>query len=157
MHLEFTPDGKQIMAIFGDVGFWSVETGRLLFRLEPEGAKRSLSFARLSPDASHILCLNSSGEAFLFVAKAEGSYLKLDHHTRKVTHGSFSPDGSFVLLGSEDRTASVWKVSDGSLIQVLTGHKGEINQTAFSPDGNWMATVSDDYTTRLWPVKALKR
>jgi WD40 repeat protein len=162
----FTPDGKQILAVFN---FHDPAAARVLDaatgeerltltrpRYRPPGRIQHhyVRFAVPSPDG-RLLARNAiSHDVGLWDVTAGGEPVAiLKGHTDTVLSATFSADGGRLLTTSEDRTARVWDARSGEPVAVLAGHDDTVTAASFSPDGGLVVTASADRTARLWDAR----
>ncbi|MBD2043696.1 CHAT domain-containing protein [Microcoleus sp. FACHB-672] len=110
-HVEFTPDGQQILITSGDrlSRLWDIKGNLLAILRDHDSAVNSAVF---SPDGSQILTASEDKTARLWDNK--GNLLAIFRgHEDGVRSAEFSPDSWQILTASNDRTARIWDIAAG--------------------------------------------
>ncbi len=169
--LEFSPDGKYLVAGFGTkywlissphpLKVWEVATRRLVRRLNGHtGCCVSLDFSRDgrllasgSRDGSAIIWSTETWNRTQTLQNPDKDSLHWFSSERGTVEGvAFSPDGKTLALASREGNIHLWDVPTGELRESLKGHSGAVSAVAFSPDGRTLASGGWDQTVRLWNV-----
>jgi WD40 repeat protein/tetratricopeptide (TPR) repeat protein len=171
--LAFSPDGKYLVAGFGDktlyvtavspypLKVWEVASGRLIRRLNGHtGYCISLDFSR---DGALLASGSRDGTARIWSTETWKAMHTLQNPDRtsyytqtgrgKVEDVAFSPDGKTLALASHEGNVQLWDVATGKLRETLKGHSSAVEAVVFSPDGRTLASGSGDQTVRLWNVE----
>ncbi len=171
--LAFSPDGKHLVAGFGNKHFysptsipsplkvWDVATRRLVRLLNGHtGYCLSLDFTR---DGALLVSGSRDGTAILWSTRTWEATQTLQNPDRASQFGqqgrgqvedvAFAPDGKTLALASQEGTVQLWDVATGKLLVSLPGHSSAVSAVVFSPDGRTLASGSGDETVRLWNVQ----
>lgn len=151
----FSPDGKQVLTVWGMSGI-GIQTSMRLFSI-PDGTGVSTfsgSLIRgnnmaLTPNGTRVLSAGGDGTAKLWWARNGGL-----SRTFAGTALALSPDGTDVVtLGAND-ALQLWSTRDGTLSRTFLGYSGGVGSVAFSPDGTTVLTsaASPDNSAKLWSV-----
>lgn len=159
--LEFSPDGRQVLAcgsIDGTWRIWSAADGRLLRKVRAyDPAKHENILAcRFSPDGAHVVTNGLRMEqglphARLWDARSGKRVMDFDSVFHMGEPIAFSPDGSQVLaagfIGVE-----LYEVSRREALRRFAGHIGKVLALDVSPDGRHLVTAGADGRLVLWRV-----
>jgi WD40 repeat protein len=135
--LAFSPDGKTILAEYGEeVVLWDLETERILRVFNGRGtSRRSVAF---SPDGRSIISGAADNKLILWDIRNERELRSFSGHFASVVSIAFSGDGKFIASGSEDQTAKLWGVETGRELKTFSGHGSAVSSAEISPDGHTM-------------------
>ena len=174
LHVQWTPDGKRLLAITGDrytlgsqdydVLLWDATTGELISSVEvanqtePESGELIASFvnyptgslADIAPQSGRLATAGGDNTALLWDDAWQRPEVLLRGHTAGVNSVAWSPDEAELVTASLDGTARIWDTASGEALQVLEGHEGPVHLALWSPDGAQVATAGQDGTLRLW-------
>ena len=164
-HLEFSPDGKQLIAALADgsAQVWNVSSGQERNRLL--GHALGVLRAHFSPDGSQIVTFSGGvgsdpnldadrNVPRIWDASTGKQLVLLQGHAEAVTSVSFSPDGQHVVSSSNDGSLFVWDARSGRDIAKLGGHTSRVNHASFTPDGRLILSSGGDNIARLWSVNS---
>ncbi|WP_209000714.1 WD40 repeat domain-containing protein [Labrenzia sp. DG1229] len=126
------------------VGVWSGRKPRWL-----DGHAAAVKVVRFV-DEKHIVSAGDDNDLLLW-SLDDGSRMRLEGHTAKVTGLAISPDGKTIASASWDSRIGLWPVEGGEPT-FLTGHNAGVNKVAFSADGAWLYSASVDGSIKLWDV-----
>jgi WD40 repeat protein len=107
----FSPDGKLLATIGGDVRLWEVATGQELFKLDLRSdATRPVAFA---PDGKFLAFASQDGmiQVCEVMTGMEVKRFRLPGHWVSAFSLTFSPDGKLLATGSQDTTILLWDVA----------------------------------------------
>jgi WD40 repeat protein/serine/threonine protein kinase len=152
--LQFTPDGKKLIAVnsYG-AQVWEISSGKILFNLSEKSA---ISVAA-SSDGKLFAFGGTYSTIFVHDAGTGKPISTITGHEASITQVTFSPDGKLIASTSNDRTARFFNARSGVEIQNLKAHLNEVRSIAFSPDGKFIATAGTDFKVFLWDtVEAMK-
>jgi WD40 repeat protein len=171
--LAFSPDGKYLVAGFGDknrfkpaltpspLKVWEVATRRLVRQLDGhQNYCLSLDFSR---DGTLLASGSRDGTAILWSARTWQKAQTLRNPDNETQFGlpgrhgmvdgvAFSPDGKALATASREGNVHLWDVAAGKLLATLRGHSSAVEAVAFAPDGRTLASGGEDRTVRLWNV-----
>jgi WD40 repeat protein/serine/threonine protein kinase len=165
--VEFTPDGRKLLASSGPTGairVWEAGTGRELRLLEHSvGSPRPFPAVfgiDVSGDGSRIATASGDHTARIWDAATGKPVATFRGHESEcppqpecqIVDIEFSPDGARAATGSSSGTARIFTVETAAEVRVLRGHKGTVFGLDYSPDGRRLATASVDGTARVWDV-----
>ena len=147
---DLSPDGKVLLTgnLWGDVKFWDVETGAVLF--DPPAHNRTVWSASFSLDGSMAITTSDDDTARLWDAETGELKTVLAGHSNTVYDAEFSPDMRRIVTSSRDLTARIWDRETGRQLVVLDGHYGEVLSAQFTPDGKSVVTGGADGMVRRW-------
>ncbi len=165
--LAFSPDGKFLVAGFGDRGshftsnlvdlkVWDVANLREHTRLN--GHNNTCVSISFSADGSLLASGSHDGTARIWDAATWRSvgapFSAGDPMTRdnSVEALAFAPDRRTLAMGTMDGKVLIWNVETRDRIELSKAHANGVLCIAFSPDGRTMASGSLDETIRLWNV-----
>ncbi len=155
--LVFSPDGARLAAVHpdGSIGFWNVETGRIIQRFVGHGGRVfSLAFhpngrflasaAELDPSnrsepTVKVWDLDQGGEAYPVRGLSGGQF-----------GVAFSPDGSRLLTAGEFGVTNLWEAHTGRFVFALRKLASPVKCVAFSPDGAYILTGEKGGFLILW-------
>ena len=147
-----SPDGQ--LAATGDfdglVRLWRADTGTLVDRLSPPGARAPITAVSFSADGTRLVA--SAGSRTVVWTLSTNSPRVLRSGGSEVEAVAFSPDGVHVADGNVAGVARVWNLATGGSLE-LHGHEGAVTSLAFSHDGKLLVTASEDGTGRIWDVR----
>jgi WD40 repeat protein len=159
--IQFSPDGRQLAIVSGDVTLWDVATGSQTRRLQAEGVYYSDNVAFL-PDGSGVLAVGFTqepGKNYFTRWDAHSGVVKQHIELSRSTavYGlDVSPDGRSAVLGGADPTLYWVDLASGSASGSVTphfvGHTRTVSSARFAPDGLTLFTTSIDGSARLWDV-----
>jgi WD40 repeat protein len=150
--LAFTPDGKTLAAIVGEVvklydtGACE-ETGTIV-------ANSPFNIA-VSPDGKTLYAGGWMDEIQVWDIAAAKLVRTFGEKSRGANRMALSPDGT--LLASAGVFAGpiiLWDTATGRQVRTLTGHSEGVTALAFSADGRLLASAADDVTIKLWDTAA---
>lgn len=159
LHLAISPDKRLIAGVVnstegvdGELRVWSVQTGKLLYRIFTENDEGMVGGLAFSPDGKW---LASAGSGIVFRYAETGKVRKrLSSAFNSFTSIQFSQDGKLLFAGylDEERPSGVYvfDVRTSRLRQKLPANKGWINSLALSSNGIYLASGGSDHTVRLW-------
>jgi WD40 repeat protein/class 3 adenylate cyclase/energy-coupling factor transporter ATP-binding protein EcfA2 len=156
--LEFTPDGRFLVAGIGCDGVfmvWEAET--LERRHELRAHTGCVQDLAVGPGGT-VVTAGLDGTAKIWDVESGRELASLRGHSGAVLDASISPDGGRVATSSDDGTAKLWDAATGRELLTLFGHDRMVHSVAFSPDGRLLATASGDGTValHLLPIAALR-
>jgi WD40 repeat protein len=154
--MGFTPNGKILACSTyagSKIGFWSVETGKLLYYL-PDEADAMYTNIHFSPDSKLVATPGDGGSLVLWDVETGKEVRRWYPHADSVTALAFSPDGKVLAsTGFRDFGIRRWDVATGKEISRLTGHTGRISTFAFTPNGKTLFSLSDgDFRVCQWDL-----
>jgi eukaryotic-like serine/threonine-protein kinase len=164
--LVFHPDGRSVVACWGNdyewsehVGArcWDVATGRVLWTVE--GPREGIFGMAFFPDGRRIAAASGRSrdterpsDVLVWDATDGKTLMRLKGHVGAVVAVAVSPDGSRIASASLDRSIKIWDADSGIEVYTLRGHGASIRSLAFSPDGQYLASGDEDQIIRLWPA-----
>jgi WD40 repeat protein len=155
---EFSPDGKQILAVSDQAVLWDATTGKRLRQLaSPYAQLRGASWlygARFSPDGNRVALVD--WRPAVSDAATGKALFELKGHTKQVLDIDYSPDGQWLVTASEDHTARIWRAATGKNMAVLP-HDAAVIMAAFSPGGQWIVTRTADRVVHVWDASSRKK
>lgn len=128
---------------------WSLETGKMLHRLECSSSVMSVAF---SSDVKTCLT-GADGDAVLWDVTTGKKIKVLSGHSDWINSICYSPDGKTCLTGADDNTAIIFDIVTGKVFQVLKCNRDAIKRTAYSIDGTKCLTLYEMYSSVIWNVK----
>jgi WD40 repeat protein/serine/threonine protein kinase len=148
--VQFSADGKKLLAASATARVWDVATGTetavLRGHASPVLAVAFSSDARLAATAS------ADGTARVWDAATGRCLAVLAGHVGSVRGVAFSPDARRVATVGADGTVRLWRPSPADAA-VIAGHGDGVIRGAFSPDGRRVVTICLDFTARVWDVE----
>ncbi len=159
LSLAYSPDGRRMMAGYGDadkwgVGYagyaklWDATTGDVLIDRFP-GRRGGVFSVAFSPDGAQVAMATSTGPLEVWDLASCTQVHTMREHDTYVWAVAFSPDGRYLASGGHDSSIRLWDRTTGAQIRTYAGRPG-ITGLAFSPDGQWIVSAGD--ACRLWSV-----
>ncbi|MBL8190674.1 MAG: AAA-like domain-containing protein [Acidobacteria bacterium] len=145
--LEFSRNGKWLVACSVGCNVWNVHTGRLHLNLRPG---KSAGRASFSPDCKFLVVPGVPITVFDVAAGKEVALLTT--HLDFVFATAFSSDGKFLATAGRDQLVKIWDTVLWRELATIKGHSNAIMSVAFSPDNQMLLTASVDKTVKFWPV-----
>jgi len=146
-----SPDGKFVLTTSETAQVWDIQSGQLLFTLQPLQHDNWVSSATYSPNGTRIVTASSDKAAKIWDAH-NGQLLRTLQHDDGVTSAAYSSDGTRIVTASSD-TAKIWDAHSGQLLLTLQ-HDNEVTSATYSPDGTRIVTtpssMSFDKTAKIW-------
>lgn len=148
--VDFSPDGKSLAAIGGNLIVWDLTTKKVKFTIEEVAGQ-----VRYAPDGKSLLTIGFY-DGLLFDAET-GKRLRAFESPEGmlgVRRVAFSSDGKLVATGSSygDGTCCIFETASGKLLHTLRKHNSRINAVTFSPDGKRLAITDDNCQVCAWDV-----
>ncbi|KAI9304687.1 WD40 repeat-like protein [Cunninghamella echinulata] len=158
-NLIFTPDGNSIISPVGNrVSVFDLVNNKS-FTL-PIEMRRNISCIALSPQATLLITVDTSGHALL-INYPRQTILHHFNFKSKVNCIQFSPNGKYVAV-TFGKHIQVWKApgftrefSPFVLHRTYTGHYDDINYINWSSDSKYFLTASKDMTARLYSLNPI--
>jgi WD40 repeat protein len=167
--IAFSPDGRLVAVMDGNVVLWDVATGR---EVEQLGQPREGTVVRdiaFSPDGRTLAVDTNVAEIGLWEIASGQKRLTVNPLTVKPEEASWafmtvvpwgvnattialSPAGR-LLAQTDQSKARLWDLRTGKEVRVFDGHRGLVYALAFAPDGKRLATGSLDSTGLIWDVE----
>jgi WD40 repeat protein len=151
--VAFSPDGKKVYGISGDIRTYDVATRKELPG-PPLANPTVAEVATLSRDGKVLLTGGREGPCRLWDMTKREAIGSILVHQAWVGAVALSPDGRFALTGSQDNTARLWDAVAGQAIGGPLHHEGEVTAVAFSPAGGTFLTASEDGSAYLRDLPA---
>ena len=153
--VAISPDGKHLLAGFGDGTFrmWDIGTQKQLWEIA--GFPHTLNKAVFSPDGNKIVTLAMS--ALTIRDAATGREIQVFGGRSDETTSVIFTSNGLLITGSRDNTASVWDMKSGTVSQRLKGHSSTpyfkgVTSLAASQDGRTLVTAGEDGKAVLWDL-----
>jgi WD40 repeat protein len=148
----FSPDGKQILTVYGNTVFlWDAQDSKLLGK--PLSHSGAISAAQFSPDGTRVVTASDDGTARVWDVLSHQAVTGPCKHRAGIRFVQFSPDGNWIATASAENTAIIWDAQNGKPLIEPLKHSGGVNSVDFSPDSSQIVTSSDDFTARVWGTK----
>jgi WD40 repeat protein len=153
--VAISPNGKYLLAGFGDGTFrmWEISSRKQLWEIG--GFPHTLNKALFSPDGNKIVTLAMSN---LTMRDSDtGRELQaLGGRSDETTSVIFTSSG-LLITGNRDNTASVWDMRSGTVSQRLKGHSSTpyfkgVTSLAAARDGRTLITGGEDGKAVLWDL-----
>jgi WD40 repeat protein len=149
--IAFSPDGRLVATVGGELHVWETGTGRSIIVLNDPAWR-----AVFSPDGKWLATVSPEKTPRVWEVGTWRAAGELRGHTAWVRAISFSRDGSRLVTAGEDNTARVWETGTWRALVVLEGHTDRVDDVSISPNGRYVLTASWDKTGRLWDVETGK-
>lgn len=151
--LEFSPDGKSLLAAGGTPG----KVGEvLLFDVSARKPVRSLArledeilAATFSPDGAKIAA-GGVDRTFRIWDLAGKELAKVENHADWVLALAFSADGKQLFSASRDKSVKMWDVVQREPVLTFSGHTDGVMGIALVPEDKLVASVGADNHLRIW-------
>lgn len=145
--LQFSPDGRWLVANGSGCKVWDPTTGRERFAFLPGKITGQVSF---SPDSKWMTLANATVK---IIELASGKELtELSGHYDFVFATAVSRDGKFLATAGRDQVVKLWDTQKWRELATIKGHSNSILSVAFAPDGQTLATAGIDTTVKVWPL-----
>jgi WD40 repeat protein len=152
-HVQFTPDGSQIIAVSPDRTSLFTITGE---EVSNWPSQKNISHLDFSSNGKFFVTTTSSEEKIDRKASLwniDGSLLTtLQGHREGITGAIISNDNQCIFTSSFDKTIRLWDVSGKELSQISGSF-----QISLSPDNNYLATVDGDKAIVIWKVRKIAK
>jgi WD40 repeat protein/tRNA A-37 threonylcarbamoyl transferase component Bud32 len=158
--IAYTPDGRQLVAGSGQVGYssddhtpailvvWDGDSGKELRRLSGhDGAIYDLAF---SSDGRYLASASADRRVKLWEARSYTEVKSLRGHASVVRAAAFRADSKRLATAGEDGVIKVWDVGSGEEVLALRGHTAEVYGVAYAGDGQELVSAGMDRTVRVW-------
>ena len=149
-----SPDSRTVAALadrFTKVGYWNVETGKLIGKLDGYSTyRRMIGF---SADGTRFGTISTSVHVWDTATKQIVAEMQYDNGAGAA---ALSPNGKYVAITHSDRNITVWDVNTATVKHALRGGIwGGIWYwtVAFSPDSRFVAAVTVSPIIRVWEVE----
>ena len=151
--LDWSPDGKRLVAYGGPLYFWDTSTWKELLTIanDPEGGGDSRDCrVAWSPDGGRIAVARKD----IKVWDVDGGKMvvRMAGHSAGILAVAWSPDGQRLVSAGRDGLLKFWDLATGEQVLSLTGGFKENASVAWSPDGKRLAT-SDGHGVKLWDTE----
>ncbi len=168
--VDISPDSQTIVSgqraeKWEQAAVWSMETGTVLFELEPHN--NAVEAVEYSPDGQFILTGSRDGYARVFAARDGALLLEVFHPAfvclpetaqQCYIYGiAWSPDGTRFATGGRDGRLVVWHAITGAPLLTLDPGLGSVADVDFSHDGQWLASGHARGFVALWDAQAGQR
>jgi hypothetical protein len=133
-HVEFSPDGKLLVASggspgeYGEIRFYDATDGKLLSSRRV--GTDTLFRGGFAPDSASIALGGSDGAAYLIPVDAAAPVRSIPLHSDWVTDVTFTPDGKMIVTGGRDKSTKVASVETGKLLRTLDESANQISAVA---------------------------
>ena len=146
-----SPDGQ--LAATGDfdglVRLWRADTGTLVDRLSPPGARAPITAVSFSADGTGLVAsAGSRTVVWTLSTNSPGSYGQVEARSRR---SRSARTGCTSRTGTSPASRACGTSLPGRSLE-LHGHEGAVTGLAFSRDGKLLVTASEDGTGRIWDV-----
>jgi WD40 repeat protein len=152
-HVQFTPDGSQIIAVSPDRTSLFTITGE---EVSNWPSQKNISHLDFSSNGKFFVTTTSSEEKADRKASLwniDGSLLTtLQGHREGITGAVISNDNQCIFTSSFDKTIRLWDVSGKELNQI----SGSFH-ISLSPDNSYLATVDEDNAIVIWKVRKIAK
>ncbi|MCV6639088.1 WD40 repeat domain-containing protein [Candidatus Albibeggiatoa sp. nov. NOAA] len=153
--LEFSSDGKTLVAVFSDnvIRSWDVATGQLKVALTDN--QYDTQIASLSSDATLMASTKTDSNAIQIWDITTGQLLQtLMGHSDTVDSLLFSLDNQTLISNSADSTILFWDIKTGRIRYTIpTANSFRSDKMQLNADGNQLAIVdSKGLTIQLWDI-----
>ena len=145
--VEFSPDGRRLIAVGVSVRVWDIETEREVFVLHHgDRARYSFDGSRIVTSTRYSVELwdGLTGEHLGCVAK----------ESRRAEQAAFNPDGTRIVTVRDDGSTQVWDVATDKEVLCLRGDNADILDVSYDADGSAIATASASGTARVWDTNS---
>lgn len=156
--VEFSPDGKSILALMnrvdwadtlsGDIKIWEVETGAMTWSSQLNSIYTGAESIQYSPNGKQI-CV-AAGNSIYIVTIQTTIVHELKGHERKVRMARFNHSGSQIVSASMDSSIKIWDLSNRKIVFTSKKHIGPVVSATFSPDDKFVVSASLDKSIKIW-------
>jgi WD40 repeat protein len=131
----------------GDVGIWSVKSGRRLSVLR--GLADTLRSVSFNADGTRILTASSDGTVREWnpVTGQQTAKLAIGE---PVSSAEFNSDATRVVTGDAGGVVRIFDAATGKRLQAMKGGGSPVTGAVFSPDSKRVLSWSLDHTAQLW-------
>jgi WD40 repeat protein len=152
-HVEFSPDGTQLLTVGGNrfARVFDVLRHTEAFALNNVALVNS---ARFSHDGN-LIATAGAIEAVRLWNASTGALVNTLELTGRVPDLAFSPnDRLLATAGSNDTVGRIWNLEKNSAVATITLHRSGIDSVVFTPDGQSLVTTGRDGTAAVSGVAA---
>ena len=147
--VAFSPDGKKLALLYGDVlELWDWALRKQLRQFKPDPEQHPFRTLAFSP-TGEVLAIGFSDGSMVVLLDSDTFNVVAKLKTGATSSLAFSPNGKILVTGGDDGTLRLWDWASSSELITLRGHSSKIRSIVFSPDGRQLAT-SYLKTLRVW-------
>ena len=132
-----------------EVKVWELETGQLLYTLEPEVSE--VFGVAFSLDRE-VLASAGWGGVHLWNARTGELLRSFPSVSTVFLRAAYSPDRRILASSKDFGDIKLWDSETGLLLKSFKAHNGEAASLVFSPDGRTLATTGTDNLIQLWNI-----
>lgn len=151
--IQFSPDGKVLLAGFDDGSFRLLDPDSFTSSLELVGAHHKAIHAMdMGPQMDYIL---TAGANSIKLWDRNGEHLAdLNAHATTIWNTEISRDGAWAISSAVNKTFLLWDMQDRVLAEKMQAHEDVALAVCFSPDMRYIASGSRDQSIRIWDLES---
>jgi len=151
--INISPDGKLLLAGFGDGSFRVLDPESLEVKLEvPQAHSRAVNAMDMPPKMDFIL---SAGDKTMKLWDLSGKKIgNLNAHATNIWNAEISHDGKHLVSSAFNKTFLLWDMYNGVVLEKMRSHEDVTMAVCFSPDDRWIASGSNDLNIKIWDLES---
>ena len=147
--MNFSPDGKALLAGFSDGSLRVLDPASLETSLEVTGAHQKAVVALDMPPKMDFIM--SAGGNMIKVWNLSGKHIgNFSGHATTIWNVEMSRDGRRAVSSAFNKTFLLWDVYNGVIEKHMRGHNDVTRAVSIAPDNRTIASGSDDLSICIW-------
>lgn len=150
--IQFSPDGKLLLAGFQDGSFRLLDPVTFQVKLEvPDAHYKAVNAMDMPPKMDFIL---SAGHNAIKLWDTGGKLVaNWSAHATTIWNVDISSDGMYAVSSAFNKTFLLWDVYNSVVLERMQGHEDVTMTVCISPDNRWIASGSNDLSIKIWDLE----